>query len=82
MQSPKKRGVLPPLLLDSDALYRLIICAPMQPPPRHHFPYVLEEDTPISMTFGALFATQIFLGPIGLVFSQTQTFLFNIFNFA
>ena len=43
--------------------------------------YVLEEDdTPTSIKFGVFFDTYIFLGPIGLVLSRTQKFLFNIFN--
>ena len=46
-------------------------------------PYVLEEDdTPTSIKLGVFFGTQIFLGPIGLVLPRTQTFLFNMFNFA
>ena len=46
-------------------------------------PYVLEEDdTPTFIKLGVFFGTQIFLGPIGLVLSRTQTFLFNIFNLA
>jgi len=43
--------------------------------------HVLEEDdTPASIKFGAFFGTQIFLGPMGLVFSRTQKFLPNMFN--
>ena len=46
-------------------------------------PYILEEDdTPTSIKFFVFFGTQIFLGPIGLVLSRTQAFLFIIFNLA
>ena len=46
-------------------------------------PNVLEEDdTPALIKFGVSFGTQIFLGPIGLVLSRTQIFLFNMFNLA